>query len=118
MSDYNSEERDLSRSRGSRSRSRSRSRSNSGARSDRSRYFWSQSLSHTRSRSPRTRSRSTEVEKETSSVGKVQLCSVHQVDLRPDTCNGCYTISKMVKPHILKEIIKARADGDGAGDGL
>ena len=116
MSDYESEERDLSRSRGSKSRSRSRSGSNSGARSDRSRYSRSQSRSRTRSRSPRTRSRSPEGKKETSSVGKVQLCSVHQVDLRPDTCNGCYTISKMVKPHVLKEIIKARANGDGPED--
>ena len=75
----------------SRSRSRSSSRSSSGSRSG--------SRSRSPSPSPGHGGRGVE-------DPKVLFCSIHEVDLKPDTCNACLHVSHMIKPNVLKELRK------------
>ena len=37
---------------------------------------------------------------------KVLFCSIHEVDLKPDTCNACLHVSHMIKANVLKELTK------------
>ena len=94
-----------------RSRSRSRSRDTS---TDRSR---SQSSERSRSRSVERPRQSHHRDgpdrlddQDDSEVSKstIQFCSKHKVDLQPDICNVCRHVSHMIKPDVLKGLMKIR----------
>ena len=107
-----------------RSHSRSFSRSRSGSRDSRS-------PSRSRSGSPsgsgsgentpaRSRDNSPEAEVHEeqgtgTGGGEVQFCSIHKVDLKPDTCNVCRHVSHMIKPNVLKELVRG-GPRSGGGD--
>ena len=46
-------------------------------------------------------------------VGLVQFCSLHKVDLDPETCNACRNVSRMVRPEVLKQLVMSRVSSGG-----
>ena len=47
-------------------------------------------------------------ESEPPEASVVQFCSTHKVDLQPQTCNACRHVSRMVRPNVLKELVKTK----------
>ena len=89
--------------RSSRSRSRSGSRSGSASRSP--------SPSPSRSQGEEVEVENTDDPPKVTSdpvVSKVQFCSSHGVDLQPDTCNVCRHVGRMIRPEVMKELIKPK----------
>ena len=34
---------------------------------------------------------------------------MHKVDLHPDTCNACKHVSRMIRPDMLKELVRCKS---------
>ena len=50
---------------------------------------------------------------ELAKAGVVHFCSVHDVDIVPDSCGACRAVSRMLRPAVLRELIRTKKTGQG-----
>ena len=47
------------------------------------------------------------------SAAKLVFCSKHKDELKPDTCNVCLHMKRMLKPKVVKALVRKAADKKG-----